>query len=419
MTKKERYEVIKFIEHGSRCRLTMDYVPGELLIDRLKEEPEIWRDTMFEWFHSLAIQLEQYHRSSKNQCYRYLNPYSVLVTEDQTLLLLDLEAESNEFVLKNLQKRSMRQHFLKPVQHVFEDTRLSRDLYGFGKTMQFILAQSDIEPSLTKGEENRLSKIIEKCLGENPKKQYESLKQIQKELPKAKRSRRFQVSAAKFIWILAAVLVILMIIVMTKVFTNQNTANTVPNESVETAAENPTKNPNPPQKTEDIIDKIAADTDQLNEYVLSNTVRNNREIIRIGTGLELEIVRCLASAYDREDQKEEAIAMYDRLCRLEVRQDLLETAYLRKITLETELGLYVQAVTTGTAAMETLRDSKNVAVRYLEAFAASDEYTAAELKAEYEKLIAAYPELESDEEFVNLHIKEKIEEKIGEEENPG
>lgn len=161
----------------------MDLVQGELLIYKVRDNPQIERKTLFEWIRQLLEQLLQYHRCHNNQNYRYLNPYSVLVTKEGKILLLDLEAESNEFVLHNLQKRAMRTHFVKPVVHIMDGAGERLDLHGYGKTLQFILANTKVEPSLSRSQENKLEKIIEKCLNENPGKQYKELKQIEKELP--------------------------------------------------------------------------------------------------------------------------------------------------------------------------------------------------------------------------------------------
>ena len=180
----------------------MDYVQGELLIYRLKHSREIEKTLLFEWMRELLHQIEQFHRCFGSQGYRYVNPYSVLVTADGGLLLLDLEAESNEFVLRNMQKRAMRDHFVKPIVQIRENTKLSLDLYGYAKTIQFILANVHVEPSLTSREENRLEKIIDKCLCKNSKKQYEDLKQIQRDLPAVRSRSRKQGKKLPILWLL-------------------------------------------------------------------------------------------------------------------------------------------------------------------------------------------------------------------------
>lgn len=183
------YEVIRFVERGNHCHPVMDCVPGQLLIYRVQQESKVEKNQIFKWLKELAEQLEFYHRWKRDQPYRYLNPYSVLVTKDEEIVLLDMEAQSNEFVLRNMQKQAMRNHFVKPIVHMKENTRQQQDLYAYGKTVQFLLANVSASPALTKREEYRLSKVIEKCLGEHPKKKYEEVGQIQKELPVVKTAK--------------------------------------------------------------------------------------------------------------------------------------------------------------------------------------------------------------------------------------
>lgn len=183
----------------------MDSVYGELLIYRVRDNPQITKEQLFAWFSQLLEQLIQYHRCHDDQNYRYINPYSVLVARDGKLLLLDLDAESNGFVMRNLQKRAMRAHFVKPVVHIMESSGNQLDLHGYGKTIQFILANTEVEPSLSKFQENKLERIINKCLNESKGKQYKELKEVEKDIPVIRDKINWK---AKKDWILAMLSVV-------------------------------------------------------------------------------------------------------------------------------------------------------------------------------------------------------------------
>lgn len=180
----ETYEVVRFVEHGGRCRVVMDCVPGTLLVYRLLEKESITRSVVLEWFHMLAAELDKCQRARRGQCYRYLNPYSVLVTENERIRLLDLSAASNDFVFQILQRPVMREHFIKPAVLGGGSSRAAVDLYCMGKTMQYVLSQTERQVEFTRREEYVLQRVIEKCLGEKERKNYENLKQVQRELPK-------------------------------------------------------------------------------------------------------------------------------------------------------------------------------------------------------------------------------------------
>ncbi len=210
MIKERKYEVIKFIEHNGKCRVVMDCIPGRLMIYRMQDAEGLTKDIVLGWLGMLTGELDKYHRCKREQCYRYLNPYSVLVTNENKIFLLDLSAESNGFVLQNMQKPAMREHFVKPVIHIKENTRLSMDLYSLGKTMQFILARAEPVITLSRREEYLLSGMIEKCLGENPKKKYYSLKEVLRELPKVSRKLNEIQKKQKKAALIIAVIVLLL-----------------------------------------------------------------------------------------------------------------------------------------------------------------------------------------------------------------
>lgn len=176
----------------------MDCVAGSLLIYKLNDTGIITKDCIFNWFLLLTVELEKYHKCKKNQCYKYLNPYTILVTTEGKILLLDLQAQSNSFAMKKMQKPAMREHFVKPVIHIRENSTQFMDFYGLGKTIQFVLACTEDKVCLSNREVYMLSGIIDKCLNDNKKRKYNDLKQVQKELPKV-RSPKIKVRKEKIV----------------------------------------------------------------------------------------------------------------------------------------------------------------------------------------------------------------------------
>ena len=166
---EEMYEVLRFIEHGVHCRQSLDCIRGMLLIRYLQVEHRIGKKELFRWFRQLCVCVDQYHRCRKQREYRYLNPYSVVVSEDGELFLLDLEAPENGSVLKQMQKPAVRDSFVKPVCEIRAGGGQSADLFAYGKTIQFLLAYTQTDPGLTRWEEIRLSRIIARCTGESGK----------------------------------------------------------------------------------------------------------------------------------------------------------------------------------------------------------------------------------------------------------
>lgn len=415
----------------------MDYVSGELLIYRLKRCPEIEKTLLFEWMRELLHQLEQFHRCRSNQSYRYVNPYSVLVTAEGKLLLLDLEADSNEFVLRNMQKRSMREHFVKPVIYIRENTKISLDLYGYAKTIQFILANVHVEPSLTPREENRLEKIIDKCLCKNSKKQYEDLKQVQKDLPSAQSRHWKSGKKIQKKWLLPAAaigLIAILFIVFTGYTRNEEQKQTLQEQNENDKKELSELQEQPhekPQETENMtelsddakedqekidermvrtepaqdgMEVLTDDVDVLQKYLLRNTTQDNQEIIEQGEILKRELFRYLAAAYDREDMKEKALEAYQELCGTEEKEELLEAVYLRRIALEMEQSKET-AFETGKEALSRIPDSEILAEKTLEVLAGIETMTKEQCWKEVELLSDCYTDLKS---LKNYHRLEEM-----------
>ena len=179
---EEMYEVMKFVEHGEHCRQSMDCVRGTTLLACLKEEPRVGKATLFRWFRELAVSVDQFHRCRNGQDYRYLNPCSIIVTEEGGLMLLDMEAPDNSAAARQMQTGAVREHFVKPVYRMGVTRNHEADLYAYGKTLQFMLACTDVSPSLSRWEELRLERLIARCTGEK-KPRFEDMRQVVRALP--------------------------------------------------------------------------------------------------------------------------------------------------------------------------------------------------------------------------------------------
>lgn len=315
----ENYEIIRFMEHGNRWRPAMDCAQGELLIDRIRRCPEVEKEEVFGWIRQLAQQLERFHRCQSGQCYRYVNPYSVMITRDDQILLLDLDAESNAFVLKNMQKRAMRNHFVKPLLHIRENTRLFADFYGFGKTVQFMMASTIPDPPLTHGETRKLYRVTEKCLSEDPKRVYQEFGQIQRDLPvvrnpDVRRKMRVLAMSAGIVFLAAGGIMYQALAVREeraehptaqmglvnakeRSAEREDTAEEI--DDVGKEAKNTVGN-----TTEDTVqNRVGLDAQVaavLGEQLAFQTTEGNLEVIRSGENIRREVLRCLAEAYVRE-----------------------------------------------------------------------------------------------------------------------
>ena len=105
---------------------------------------------------------------------------------------------------------------------------------------------------------------------------------------------------------------------------------------------------------------VSAVSEELEEKLLENTAEGNAEVLSIGEELERNTLRALAAAYEREEMTEEAVSAYGRLIEIEERQELIESACIRKMNLEAGQRRYAAALLTGEKALEKLGGSDPV-----------------------------------------------------------
>ena len=377
----EMYEVLRFIEHGTQCRQSVDCVEGSLLIYYLRDNPGVHKQMLFDWFRQIGMNLDQYHRCRKGQNYRFLNPYSLVVTEDGKLLLLNLDAQENEFVMKKMQQRALRTHFVKPVFSGGSAEIRQADLFAYGKTLQFMLAYSDVAPPLLKREEMRLSRIIDRCIGVRGK-QYGDIAQVIRDLPVF----REKVLQRKRVWLPGAgPLSVLSICLVSYAFLNyrapeaeeynaqsgdekraseeKNRGTGEEKISDEAGEEKPLSEEN--SKAEEISEENAEESvenaaDVLEALLLENTASGNQSVLILGREMELEAVRCLAAAYEREAMPQEAAQAYGRLLDIESHGERIESAGIKKMKLEAGMGQYARAVLTGEEVLERIESSEEI-----------------------------------------------------------
>lgn len=362
---EEMYEVLRFIEHGTYCRQSMDCIRGTPLIRYLKDNPRIGKEKLFKWFRQLGVCVDQYHRCRNWKEYRYLNPYSVIVSEEGELILLDLEAPENAFVMKQMQKRAVREHFVKPVCLIRAGKDQKADIFAYGKTIQFLLAYTEIVPALTRREETRLSRVIDRCMGES-RREYEDIAQVLKSLPAVKPGMS-QPKTGKREKLLAAACVC----VSACIFLTLGKNLTAGDRRSAVVGGIRTQKEHAAQIAVSGIPAWAVLTDEeileaagnvMKESVSGKSQDELRAGVDLGRRLELDAVRCLSEIYENLDMPEEAAEAYGRLIQIETDPEQVEAAGIRKMELEADQEEYERAVATGEDVLDRIKDSEAIAV---------------------------------------------------------
>lgn len=194
MASKDGYDVLRLIEHGQTCYISSEYVKGKVLANWLKFHPNVTKEQLFAWIQSMTKQLGMIHKCRKKPCYQYVNPYSIVIAENGELYFLDMDASSNEEQLRLMRRRAVREAFLPLEEPYYQKASVELDIYGLGKTIQYLLSVSEPDPPLSKREEKRFQRIISRSLKRQSKLSYQNVSEIRKVIPvyktKAKRTHR-------------------------------------------------------------------------------------------------------------------------------------------------------------------------------------------------------------------------------------
>ncbi len=178
------FDVLRLIEHGKKCYISSENVRGVQLIYWLKDHTSLSKEELFGWIRELTRQLAQIHKCRGAPNYRYVNPYSVIITQERELYYLDADALSNEERIRQMQRPNVREYFLPPNASYYQEASEELDVYGLGKTIQYLVAVTDVTPALTRGEEKKLQKVITRCLTVDTGKPCVHVADLQKSLPR-------------------------------------------------------------------------------------------------------------------------------------------------------------------------------------------------------------------------------------------
>ena len=196
MRQMESYDVLRLIEHGQICYISSENVKGKTLARYLKQHPVMEKKELFSRMKEIAGQLSLIHRCRGNPCYQYVNPYSIILAEDDRIYFLDMQAESNREQILFMQRRDIREYFLPPKERYYQHASKELDIYGLGKTFQYMLASTEITPCLSRREECRLQRMISKAMGTKGS-CYQSVSELQKYIPREKEKEKKEKSENK------------------------------------------------------------------------------------------------------------------------------------------------------------------------------------------------------------------------------
>lgn len=183
--------IIDIIENEDEIMIVMDYIEGNSLLKKVKEEKRLNQDDVIKWSKQICEVLEYFHSLKPPIIYRDMKPSNVILKPNGDITLIDFgtvreykeDKETNEDTTNYLTLG-----YAAPEQiNRSKQTDARTDIYCLGTTMYHLLTGKNpteppyeilpitmVVPGLSKGLEN----IILKCTKNNPDDRYQNCQEL-------------------------------------------------------------------------------------------------------------------------------------------------------------------------------------------------------------------------------------------------
>ena len=162
-------------ESEGTLTLIEEYVPGETLQEILDLNAKLTERDVVSIAINLCDILTELHSQSPALIHRDIKPSNVMLTEDERVYLLDLNAARIYSEKKEKDTRLIgTEGFAAPEQFGFGDSSSQTDIYAVGNLIKAMLGDRTISP--------KLNAIVNKCLEISPKDRFQTAGQLKKQL---------------------------------------------------------------------------------------------------------------------------------------------------------------------------------------------------------------------------------------------
>lgn len=171
-------KIYDLLQAENQCLCIMEYVKGQNLKEYIRkkyEETKISERRIAQWGMELCEILSYLHRQQPAVLYQDLKPSNVICSESGKLKLIDPDGAG--FLGEGFSV-SGTEGFLAPEQREGGKLDARTDLYGLGRTLQWILEKS-VRKKRSSGYE--IQRILSRCTEDDPEKRYADCEALKKE----------------------------------------------------------------------------------------------------------------------------------------------------------------------------------------------------------------------------------------------
>lgn len=192
MPLQKGYEVVRFQKQGGESYKVMDYKRGELLYQVCANHDHQDKEEFLRLLRLFTVETDCLSREKAKKKFFPVTPYNTLFTEEGEVAFLEPEGEGNKEIIRTLKRDPACREFWRAEDLKGYDSR-GTYLYGYGKTLQYLLAHVTIYPKLTFHEERCFLHIIQSCINHKPDAKVPDFQHILKKLPKGTNRKRKKV----------------------------------------------------------------------------------------------------------------------------------------------------------------------------------------------------------------------------------
>ncbi|MCQ2496968.1 MAG: protein kinase [Lachnospiraceae bacterium] len=186
--------IIDICEANGRLVIIEEYISGKTLLELMDESGPLPESEVIRIVEALCDILHSLHSLTPPIIHRDIKPSNIMITEDNRVILLDLNGAKQENPTELKDTHLIGTHgFAAPEQYGFGASSVQTDLYSTGVLMTVLLTGSIDGKSKCSGAFRR---VIDKCTRLDSEKRYDSALQLKKAVSAIKNKTRKLISIA-------------------------------------------------------------------------------------------------------------------------------------------------------------------------------------------------------------------------------
>lgn len=160
MSVEKEFAVLRFLDHHQYCDRIRDLTEGTSFIQFVAENQQLDYNKFLNWIEQVVRQLQLYYRSADEKAYGMISPYSIIISKEEEILLLDPEDVSNHNVIEKLNSRKLRELFIHKERAMLIQKEKIDDLFALGKTIRFMLDKCEAKEKMQKKQKRIFERVV-------------------------------------------------------------------------------------------------------------------------------------------------------------------------------------------------------------------------------------------------------------------